>query len=403
PLYGGAINERILPIQIWKKSSNDVYKADKSSLFSNEHRNESYSYIVCVVPLPNFTRYPEPPESRLGFLNVFGWHNYLSPFASAVLQGRYDLFGEPAMEAVINFKWRKFARTRYIFLTGIYFLYLTSFMATVTLDSERVQPSSRTENLIKLSSFVVLLLGIMFTGLEMMQIIAYRSYYLTIYNVIGLASTVLPIIYTVEVLLGSNSRRQYVGSAMFFVYINLILQLRVFKLFGIPIFIITTIIARVQGLMYILAIMMLASAHIYWLLFSFTEVTDLVGDSTVINGFSTPLRSLTSVYFFMTGGDFGSITDAFGNATIVILTITVSFIGTVVSFNIWIALMGDIIADSKLDSKCFWLKLKAELICELEMCTLTRKQRQRADFFPYLIYYYANDDSIIEYKKRLEK
>ena len=54
--------------------------------------------------------------------------------------------------------------------------------------------------------------------------------------------------------------------------------------------------------MFILVIMMVASAHIYWLLFSFAEVTDLVGNSTVINDFSTPLRALTSAYFFMVCG-----------------------------------------------------------------------------------------------------
>ena len=44
-----------------------------------------------------------------------------------------------------------------------------------------------------------------------------------------------------------------------------------------------------------------------------------------------------------------------------------------------------------------------QFISELEMCMLTRKQRQGRDFFPYLIYYYAKSDSIKEYKKKLEK
>jgi len=62
----------------------------------------------------------------------------------------------------------------------------------------------------------------MFIGLEVMQLIAYRSYYLTLYNLIDLASTVLPITYAVGVLSGSDSRRQYVGSSMFFVYVNFV-------------------------------------------------------------------------------------------------------------------------------------------------------------------------------------
>ena len=132
------------------------------------------------------------------------------------------MFGEPAMEAVINFKWRKFARLRYIFLIVINFLYLVSFMAAVTLDSDRVQQGNGTEHLIKLFTIVVLLLGFLFTGLEVIQLIAYRPYYVTIYNLINLASTVLPITYAVGVLSGSSSRRQYVGSAMFFVYVDFV-------------------------------------------------------------------------------------------------------------------------------------------------------------------------------------
>jgi len=68
-------------------------------------------------------------------------------------------------------------------------------MAAVTLDSERVQRGNGTENLITLFSWVVLVLGLVFIGLEVMQLIAYRSYYLSIYNLIGLASTVMPITY----------------------------------------------------------------------------------------------------------------------------------------------------------------------------------------------------------------
>ena len=135
------------------------------------------------------------------------------------------MFGEPAMEAIINFKWRKFAEKRYRIFISLYFLYLASFMAAVTLDSDRVHQGNAIEHLIKLFSSVVLLLGFIFIGLEVMQMIAYRSYYWiynAIYNVIDLASAILPIIYAVEVFFGSNWRRQYAGFAMFFVYVNFV-------------------------------------------------------------------------------------------------------------------------------------------------------------------------------------
>ena len=71
-----------------------------------------------------------------------------------------------------------------------------------------------------------------------------------------------------------------------------------FKGFGIPIFIIIEIFNRVQGLMSIIALMVIAYTHIYWLLFSYAEITDLVGNSTVTSQFSTPQEALVSVFFF---------------------------------------------------------------------------------------------------------
>jgi len=55
-----------------------------------------------------------------------------------------------------------------------------------------------------------------------MQMIAYRHYYLTMYNFIDLASTALPITYAVGALSENDNRRQYVGFAMFFVYISFV-------------------------------------------------------------------------------------------------------------------------------------------------------------------------------------
>jgi hypothetical protein len=172
--------------------------------------------------MPGFNKYPPPPESCFGFLNVWGGPNNLSTFAKTVLYGRYDIFGEPVMEATINFKWRKFAKTRYIIFIVLYFLYLASFMITVTLDSERVDGLYQ---LIILLSCVVLLLGIAYLGLELMQLVRYGFYIYvrSIYNWIELASIILPIMNVLGVFTETGeSRRHYVGASMFFVYVNFV-------------------------------------------------------------------------------------------------------------------------------------------------------------------------------------
>ncbi|CAG8599494.1 3774_t:CDS:2, partial [Paraglomus occultum] len=366
----------------------------------NENRNgDGYLYHECLVPLPNFTRYQKPPESPFGFLNVFEWLDHLSPFASAVLHGKHHMFGEPAMEAIINFKWRKFARKRYFIFIGLFYLYLASFMVAVTLDSGRVdQGKNVIKHLIPLFSIIVLVLGFIFIVFEIMRMIAYRVHYFGMYNIIDLVSTILPTIYAVGVFSGSSWGPGYVGISMFFAYADLILRFRAFTKFWIPIIIVIEIFRNVQGPLLIIAMIVVAYTHIYWLLFSYVEVTDLVGDSPVMNDFSTPQRAFVSVFFSVTG-NFGSLSDAFGNPTVAVLAIVFSLITAFVLLNILIAFMNDVVSNAKVAGRSAWLRQKAEFICTLELCMLTRKQRQGYDYFPYLIYYYAKDDSIKEYKK----
>ena len=54
-----------------------------------------------------------------------------------------------------------------------------------------------------------------------------------------------------------------------------------------------------KGLIGIIAMMVVAYTHIYWLLFSYVEVTDLVGDSPVMNDFSSLQRAFVSAFFFV--------------------------------------------------------------------------------------------------------
>ena len=51
--------------------------------------------------------------------------------------------------------------------------------------------------------------------------------------------------------------------------------------------------------MLIIAMTVVAYTHIYWLLFSYREVADLVGNSTVTDQFAAPQEALVSVFFFV--------------------------------------------------------------------------------------------------------
>src|SRR5438128_1960354 len=161
----------------------------------------------------------------LGFLDVREWNTYMSPFAKATLiSDRYDIFGEPVIKAIIDFKWRKFARTRFIIFISVYLVYLSLFMVAVTLDSDRVVlVDGVKENVINACLGIVFFLGSIFLCLEIMQMIGYRlsHYFKYVYNWIDLASIILPMGYVLRVFTGKHDYRlEYVGTSMFFVYIN---------------------------------------------------------------------------------------------------------------------------------------------------------------------------------------
>ncbi|CAG8531442.1 10140_t:CDS:2 [Paraglomus occultum] len=409
----------------WQKFKTFYYKSERRIDHQIEKANDliriphkTHPARECVVPLPGFTVYRPPPKktakelsrSRFPLLlklaDGFRWRKFRSPFVETALSGRYDIFGEPAMEAVINFKWRKFARMRIFFFIFMYVLYVAAYATAITLN-DPTDPNYVLAHATKIRVllYFVLAFGTLNLLLELTKIYGqWEHYWSSAYNYINLASTILPLLYTGK-LLGDLFiyRPPYVGASLFFVYVNLILQFRVFKSFGISVFIIFQIFRRVIWFIVIIGIMVLAYAHMFLLLFKYPDVVNvLVANSTAPETFDTYPMSLATVYFFVTGS-FNSANDAFSDPTIAILTIVFSFTTAIVLLNILIALMSDVIEVTKTNGKRAWLQQKAEVIAAVEMYMLSPSQRRRKDFFPSLIYYHASPDQVKAYKKRRQE
>ena len=192
----------------------------------------------CVVPLPGFTVYRTPPKKSakelsrsrfprlLKLADKFRWRRFRSPFVDTALSGRYDIFGEPAMEAVINFKWRKFARMRIFFFIFTYLMYVAAYATAITMN-DPTDPDyvSAHATKIRVLLYFVLVLGSANLFLEMTKIYGqWEHYWYGAYNYINLASTILPLLYSGK-LLENNLfiyRPPYVGASLFFVYVNLV-------------------------------------------------------------------------------------------------------------------------------------------------------------------------------------
>ncbi|CAG8601692.1 3585_t:CDS:2, partial [Paraglomus occultum] len=353
---------------------------------------------MCVVPLPGFTEHPEFAFYDL----VYKRQGCCSRFADAVFHGPIDLFGERSMEAIINFKWRMFG-SRYAYcLIFAYLFYLFSFMSMVTLDSGRIQLDEQYKN-IAMKVFIVIVLGAgsVFLSTEMRQLIHKPYYYIrNIYNLVDVVSLIMPIAYAINLLVGHEPfQPAYIGASVFFVYLNFILKLRIFEKLGTAIFIIIEIMSNVDRFVLAMAIMVFAYAYTFWLLLCNTEVTNALNDNNATaQEYSTFQRGLVSTYFFVTN-NLGSLGDAFGDSTIAIFTVLFS----VISFYMWtvlVALMSNVVDDSRTVGRHAWLKQRAEVIVEIELYWFTAKQRRRKDYFSSLIYYYASPDAIEKRRER---
>ncbi|CAG8545549.1 14516_t:CDS:10 [Acaulospora morrowiae] len=361
----------------------------------------------CVVPLPDFATYRNIPKDigksvekrRFPFfwkiVNYLSYRKRQSPFVInpsellrslfvvEVLSSRYELFGEPAMEAVINFKWRKFARTRVFIMLSLHLIYALAFMLGISTDNTIVKKSTMV---------IVLVGGTLFLLIEIRQMLGqFSEYWLSVYNWLDLAKSIVPMVVAAQFLSDEQPSEKIRGASMLFVYVDLLLHLRVFQVIGIPIFMILAIVRKVGWIIIIMGGMVVSFAHIFFILL----------DHDKNKNFQDFGSSLVSFYFILIG-QYDSVSDERdNNRTITILLMLFSFFTAILLLNVLIAIMADVVKETETSGIRAWLKQKAEVIAEIEMYMMTSAQRRRKDYFPSLIYYYANPDNIKAYKKKL--
>ncbi|PKK64465.1 hypothetical protein RhiirC2_869283 [Rhizophagus irregularis] len=379
----------------WSKSEKEIDRQIESATELVRIPHKTHPARECVVPLPDFTVYKPTPKSmqepvetsKFPFMrriwNYMLYRKHKSPFVEEALSGRYEMFGEPAIEAIINFKWRKFARIRAFFLLSAYLFYATAFLIGVSIKEDNI--------IRKIAMIIVLFIGSAYFGLELMQMFGQLgSYWFNPYNLLDLARSVFPMVVAEQYIRDEKPSEGLRGTAMMFVYLNFILQLRMFRNIGVPIFIIFQIIRKVFWVIVIIGGMVFAFAHILHIL-----LRDGGDPGSDFDKYNT---SLISVYLFLVG-EFGPVDHLKERVTIIVMIVVFTFVSAIVLLNVLIALMSDVVTETKLSGKQAWLKQKAEIIAELEMYTFTPAQRRRKDYFPSLIYYFANPDSIKRYEK----
>ncbi|PKY22953.1 hypothetical protein RhiirB3_386826 [Rhizophagus irregularis] len=118
------------------------------------------------------------------------------------------------------------------------------------------------------------------------------------------------------------------------------------------------------------------------------------------NLFSNYANSLLAVYLFLVG-DKNSL-DAWqpkDNTVMIVLMVIFTLVIVVFLMNLFIGLLN--MAIEKDNDRAFYLAQKAEILKDIELFYLLPHQRRRTDWFPDIIYYYADVDEIRKAKKKL--
>ncbi|CAI2168242.1 4418_t:CDS:2 [Funneliformis geosporum] len=410
-----------------KDLNKEIYMQLKQRKQRLEDVKKTHPAKLCVVPLPDFCVYPRLPikdsSSSSSLSNIMHrfWYIYFapaqrSPFADVALNGPAEMFSEVAMEAIIKFKWEKFAKRLYLWQFSFYIIFGITFCLTVSIESTQDGRSN--------SKFIVAtIISMMFLLQEIRQMTCgMKNYWTSFFNYVDLASYCLPLATSLTVLMKVEPPIWLIGFAVLCVWLNGLLKSRAFEATGKFIAIVIVVGKRIKTLLMTLFIIVLGFSNAMYILlrekdpaglvpkFSGT-VTDNLGNSALIEMNQIPDKntnmwqrfdySILATYFFL-GIGWDSVSGFDPDWSLYIMMILFSLVTVIMLLNILIGLITEVFSGSLQVGRQAWLRQRAELVAELEILMLSPSHRQYPDWFPHLIYYEAHVDSIKNWKRKLE-
>ncbi|GBC00054.1 hypothetical protein RclHR1_03720015 [Rhizophagus clarus] len=376
--------------------------------------------MTCMVPLPDFT---VPKDETFNH----------STFTQMVISSSNDnmdfIFDNPAMEAIVNFKWCTYAKKIIYFLLALYGFYQLCF--TYLCYAYIAHLSS--------NACWIIIFGIFLLVCEASQGLLLKKNYLRIYNLFDLLSGILPLLSTSLLLVFSyfqwkldNNGFENIKTdtkvlillsiTMLTLWIELLMRMRSLQIVGEYVFIIINLSKRIAPFLGTMLVVICGLAHSMFILLShpndinlvpnqntytllntatqesytFTQNIDVNSDND--NLFHNFFTSIKAVYFWI-NGQWDQI-DQWDFWPVVGLSIFGSLFLVIIMQNILIALMSDVVDEAKEIGKRAFLKLRAELIAEVEVFFLTKNQLRDKVWFPRHIYFIINCD---EANRWLEK
>ncbi|KAF9274219.1 hypothetical protein BGZ68_000858 [Mortierella alpina] len=282
-------------------------------------------------------------------------------------------FDNPAVLALMTYKWNRFAR----YFWGIQVLLQTAYELTVL-------------------------------GVTLFQ--------LSLYNYVDLAAYVIPISSSGILIANpeSSNALRALSFSVIIVYVHIIFELRAFKSVCKVVSVVVNILLEIPAFFVILAIFILSFAHsINHLIEVNFQASDCQPDPDDANVPSicnaqrsefpkNYLQAVSATYFFMTG-DYGAVATSLTNGhwTSQLLLGLFFFLTAMLMMNVVIALMNGVYSNAAVTANQTWLRNRVELIVIAEnYSNILPYFRDQFDYFPKYVYYTATEKEVEDYQKK---
>ncbi|CAJ0846854.1 9016_t:CDS:10 [Entrophospora sp. SA101] len=262
------------------------------------------------------------------------------------------------------------------------------------------------------SVVIVISMGTVLLVLEIQQCLLLARKYIRLYNLFDVMACVLPMAGTVLILRSllmsmaqdetTNGFENIPISRPLLIFLSmtiLLLRMRSLPIIGIYVFVILNLLKKIFPFLGVMLLIVCGFAHTMYLLLSRPELigvapqgtsftlrdpsqtlfkNDLVITENVENNYFDDFFSSAKAVYFWTNGQWDQI-DHWDFLPVTIITLFASFFLVIVMQNIMIAIMSDVVSDAKYNGKKAFLKLRAELIAEVETFFISSSQQRNQD------------------------
>ncbi|RHZ80155.1 hypothetical protein Glove_139g119 [Diversispora epigaea] len=417
---------------------------------------------VYMVPLPDFTTYPNSRDSELHGLKdncensskifwfllilfrislwprrkVINSTKKMSPFLRVIHEeDRYEIYQTPSIMAVSAFKWSA-ARRHFIRHIFMYLLYTISYTITVISYSFNGEPGlvsffeTKSSIILNSSLLVYLYTGWYLIVTEFMQLKRNGWIrYLNTYNLCDLGAVLLPLLNNITSFLYGHGKISLQNSLFnpilaftaLFMWLEVLLLLRYFEGPGRYIYIIQSILKTIWPFFAFMLIAILAFGHAMFILLNYAgdlQITtykvkddlnpDLYSNITIYqdvdkssrldNHYGNFISSIEAV-FFWTNGRWDQL-DQWDNYAVDVVSILGSIVLVLIFQNMLIAFMNGAFDEANKKSRTAAHRYRAELIAEYEVLEKPFGSRRGN---PRFIYYIPDPDMIDIWLKETKK